>query len=243
MIKKSDHRKVQDVMTPHVVTVRPSEQFKNIVQILRTSRIGAVPVVDVSERVVGVVSETDLLPKEEPFGAITHHFFESKASRQLRRKVAGFVAADLMTTPAITVSPETDLREAARMLVERQVNHLPVVDAEGKLVGIVSRSDVLSVFAREDASIYEDVRKKVDWLTDFLPGAKVQVNVEQGVVTLTGEVDRMSDRQHLVAAVRVVDGVVGIHDLLRVWWDDTAAGSIEQALLYQSPGYGIGTGW
>ena len=243
MSQKADLKKVKDVMTPNVFTVQPSTQFKSIVRVLRTSRIGAVPVVDASGRVVGVVSETDLLPKEEPANARSHHFLESKAKRELRRKAVGLIAADLMTTPAITASPETSVRDAARILVEHHVNHLPVIDAAGQLAGIVGRSDLLSLFTREDTTIREEVGKEVAEQTRLLDSAKVDVAVDQGVVTLSGEIDRRSDAQHLIATVQQMDGVVDVIDRLRYWWDDGTASRVDEALLSQYYGSGMGRGW
>ena len=236
-------KKVKDVMTPHVYTVQPSTQFKSIARIMRAGRIGAVPVVDVSGRVVGIVSETDLLPKEEPQNALSRHFLESKDRRELRRKAKGLVAADVMSTPAITVTPDTPIRDAVRLLVEDHVNHLPVVGPADDLVGIVSRSDVLRLFAREDVSIEQEVRQKVTEATRFLDATKVEISVNDGVVTLSGEIDRETDDERLIAMARDVDGVVGVNDLLRVWWDDTSAGAFEEALLGQYAGSSVGLGW
>ncbi len=244
MSKEANLKTVKDVMTPHVQTVSPSTQFKSIVRILRANRIGAVPVVDVSEQVVGIVSETDLLPKEEPPSALTHHLLESRDRRELRRKAKAIVAAELMTTPAITVTPQTPIRDAVRILVEDSISHLPVVDADGKLVGILSRSDVLRPFGRDDSSIERDVSTKVEEMTRLLDATRVEFRVSEGVVTLSGEIDRKSDAQRLVAAVGEIDGVIGVNDDLRAWWDDTSAGALEEALLTQySRGSSVGLGW
>lgn len=243
MRKESDLKKVRDVMTPHVHTVQPSTQFKSIARMMRVDRIGAVPVVDASGRVVGIVSETDLLPKEEPQSALSHHLLESKDRRELRRKAKGLVAADVMTTPAITVTPDTPIRDAVRILVDDHIHHLPVVSPAGDLAGIVSRSDLLRLFAREDESIEEEVGQKVAEATRLLDATKVETQVVDGVVTLTGEIDRKSDDQHVVAIVQAIDGVVGVDDQLRIWWDDTSAGVLEEALLNQYGGSSVGLGW
>ncbi len=243
MTKERELKRVSDVMTPHVCTVQPSTHFKSIARTMRVDRVGAVPVVDISGRVVGIVSETDLLPKEEPQHALGHHLLESKDRRELRRKAKGLVAADVMTTPAITVTPDTPIRDAVRILVEDHINHLPVVGPAGDLVGIVSRSDLLRVFAREDASIEREVSQKVAEATRLLDATKVETQVVDGVVTLTGEIDRKSDDQRVVALVREIDGVVGVNDLLRAWWDDTSAGVLEEALLNPYGGSSVGLGW
>lgn len=243
MSQETELRKVKDVMTPHVYTVEPSTRFKSIARTMRVGRIGAVPVVDVSGRVVGIVSETDLLPKEEPQDALSHHLLESKDRRELRRKAKGRVAADLMTTPAITITPEAPIRDAVRILVEDHINHLPVLDPTGKLVGIVSRSDLLRLFAREDESIEAEVSQKVTEATRLLDATKVEIQVSDGVVTMSGEIDRKSDAMGLVAMVRNVDGVVGVNDNLRFWWDDTSASAFEDAVLSQYRGLPVGLGW
>lgn len=243
MSKTPELKRVSDVMTTHIYTVQPSTRFKSIARMMLVDRIGAVPVVDVSGRVVGIVSETDLLPKEEPQNALSHHLLESKDRRELRRKAKGLVAADVMTTPAITVTSDTPIRDAVRILVEDHINHLPVVGPAEDLVGIVSRSDLLRVFAREDASIEDEVSQKVVEATRLLDATKVETQVVDGVVTLTGEIDRKSDDQRLIAMVREVDGVVGVNDLLRVWYDDTSASVLEEALVNQYGGSSVGLGW
>lgn len=244
MSQETELKQVKDVMTPHVYRVQPSTGFRSIARIMRANRIGAVPVVDVSGGVVGIVSETDLLPKEEPQNALSHHFLESKDRRELRRKANGLVADDLMTTPAITVTPQTSIRDAVRILVEDSISHLPVVDADGKLVGILSRSDVLRVFGRADSSIEKEVSARVDEMTRLLDATRVEFHVSEGVVTLSGEIDRKSDADRLVAAVREIAGVIGVNDDLRAWWDDTSAGILEKALLTQyDGGSSVGLGW
>ena len=243
MSGENEFKTVRDLMTHDVISVHPSTHFKEIVQTLRANRIGAVPVVDTSGQVVGVVSETDLLPKEEPPGALAHHLLESKTKRTLRRKAQGLVAADLMTTPAIIVTPETTIRDAVHILIEDHINHLPVVDPAGNLVGIVSRADLLRLFAREDVSIGREVRQKVTEATHLLDATKVEISVNDGIVTLSGEIDRKSDAERLIAMVRDVDGVVGFDDRLRVWWDDTLAGPFQEAVLSQYGGSSLGPGW
>lgn len=244
MSEETELKKVKDVMTPHVHIVQPSTHFKSMARMMRAGRIGAVPVVDVSGRVVGIVSETDLLPKEEPQNALSHHLLESQERRELRRKAKGLVAADVMTTPAITVTPDTPIRDAVRILVEDHITHLPVVGPAGDLVGIVSRSDLLRLFAREDVRIEEEVRQMVTEATRLLDAAKVEISVDDGVVTLSGEIDRKTDAERLIAMVRNLDGVVGVNDLLRVWWDDTSAGAFEDAVLSQyAAGSSVGLGW
>lgn len=232
MNERSDPRKVRDVMTSQVITGLPSTPFKAIVQTIRMNHVGAVPVVDVFGQVVGIVSNTDLLPKEAPQEGLGRRWFETKDRRQLRRKAAALTAAELMTTPVLAIRPGAALREAAGMLVANRVNHLPVIDISGALVGIVSRSDVLGVFTRDDekirAQVTEDVKRQALWPDSDV----VEVGVESGVVTLDGKLDRKSDTKRLVARVRKLDGVIGTIDNLGYWWDDTKTG-FERARLAQ----------
>ncbi len=224
-------KKVGDVMTHEVASIPPSAPFKEIAQSLRQHRVGALPVIDALGQVVGVVSETDLLPKEEPPEVLDRHFFDTKSRRQLRRKATALRAIDLMTRPALTVKPQDKLRDVARTMIDNHVHQMPVVDASGKLVGMVTRGDVLQVFVRDDDSIREEVVKDVIEQTLGLDSGDLQVAVEGGVVLLKGEVERKSDISLLVARVREIEGVVGVMDRLCSRWDDTNLDLYEEAVL------------
>jgi CBS-domain-containing membrane protein len=144
-------RRIRDVMTHEVVTVDEHTPFKEITQLLTDCRIGAVPVLDSEARVVGVVSEADLLLKEEyPQGPPTGWLLEGHRRRATRAKATGATAVELMTAPAITIRPDASLAEAARLLHRHQIKRLPVLDPAGPLVGIVSRADLLKVFLCSD---------------------------------------------------------------------------------------------
>ena len=147
---------VASVMTTDVVTIAPGSVYKEVVERLRERRVSAAPVVDAERHVIGVVSEADLLLKEErpdgaPGGPLLHPHGDA-AKAEARN------AAALMTAPAVTVTPQTTLTEAARLMHRRHVKRLPVVDDEGRLVGIVSRADLLHLFLRSDESIAREVR-------------------------------------------------------------------------------------
>ena len=151
---------VRDVMTTRVVAVRRDATFKEMAAMLRRSRISAFPVVDDARRVIGVVSEADLLVKEpvqaegtSVLAALRHFKEEDKA--------AGITAGELMTSPAVTVGPDAAVEEAARLMYDRRVKRLPVVTPAGLLVGIISRADVLSVFDRPDQQIRDEVTRQV----------------------------------------------------------------------------------
>jgi CBS domain-containing protein len=203
---------VGDVMTRTVVSVGRDTPFKEIVRTLQEHKVSAVPVVEADGGVAGVVSEADLLPKEE--------FRDSDPSRltQLRRlsdmiKVGSVNAAELMTAPAVTVEAGATLSWAARIMAKQKVKRLPVIDAEGRLCGVVSRGDLLKVFLRDDQEIADEVRDQiVAYLFPDEP-CSIRVTVADGTVTLSG---RMADTSRVPVVARLVRAVEGVVD---VRWD------------------------
>jgi CBS-domain-containing membrane protein len=216
-------RRVEDVMTKSVAVVRDSAPFKEILGIMHARRVSALPVVDDEDRLVGIVSEADLLLKEEYADAHEDAdlpLFERRARRIEREKAAGTVASELMTTPVITIGPSATLAEAARLMHEEGVKRLPVVDAKGRVAGIVSRADLLKVFLRRDDEIRTEVIEEVIQDKLFIDPDTIKVNVETGLVTLDGRVEQRSLIPILVAMVRGVDGVVGVESRLQYEVDD-----------------------
>jgi CBS-domain-containing membrane protein len=204
---------VQDVMTTRVVSVSESAGYKEIVTLLRRNRVSAVPVVDAAGRVTGVVSEGDLLAKQTapalPAGAVRMAW-----RLRERSKASAVTAAELMTSPAVTVPPGADVAEAARLMRDRQVKRLPVVDADGRLAGIVSRMDVLSVYERPDAQIRGEVATGVIAGRFLLDPPDFEVTVRSGIVTITGQAETRAVALGLLGAVRDVEGVVAVRDRL-----------------------------
>ncbi|MFC8362983.1 CBS domain-containing protein [Streptomyces griseorubiginosus] len=200
---------VSDVMTRTVTAVGRGTIFKEIVRIMQDRRISALPVLEGDGRVVGVVSEADLLPKEE--------FRDSDPDRstQLRRltdlaKAGGVTAEELMTAPALTTRPGATLAEAARTMARAKVKRLPVVDEQGLLKGIVSRSDLLKVFLRDDEDLAEEIRREIVSYLFPLPASVVHVQVHDGVVRLSG---RVRDTSLVPVAARLVRAVEGVVDV------------------------------
>ena len=153
---------VSDVMTRTVVSVNAFAPFKDIVRRMQEYRVSAVPVVDEDDIVLGIVSEGDLILKEDADLEGEPRFLDGARRRQDRSKAAGRIASELMTAPAITIGPDATLGEAARLMHRRAVKRLPVVDpADGTILGIVSRTDLLKVFLRDDAEIAREVREDV----------------------------------------------------------------------------------
>ncbi|MFK0113420.1 CBS domain-containing protein [Streptomyces sp. NPDC091217] len=200
---------VSDVMTTTVVSVGREAPFKELVQLMRDWQVSALPVVEGEGRVVGVVSEADLLHKEE--------FRDGDPDRytQLRRindlaKAGGLTAGELMTSPALTVRPAATLAQAARILARAKVKRLPVTDDLGVLQGVVSRADLLKVFLRDDEDIAEEVRREIVSYLFPAPGSVLRVDVHDGVVTLAG---RIRDTSLIPVAARLVRAVEGVVDV------------------------------
>lgn len=218
-------KRVRDVMTTRVVVVKESTPFKEIAALLRQHLVSALPVVDTGERLVGIVSEGDLLLKEEraaeerPPGVLL-----SRRRRVERAKAAGLVARELMTTDVVTIDSEASVGRAARVMHERGVKRLPVVDADGKVSGIVSRADLLTTFLRPDREIREDVEKALDGPTRWVEPGRIRVSVTDGVVTLEGRLERRSQIPVFAGIARGVDGVVDVEPRLEYEVDDVTPG-------------------
>ena len=206
--------RVKDVMTTDVVSVPESAEYKDIVSVVRELRVSAFPVLDAAGHLVGVVSEADLLLKEAGQEALGGSLISS-GRRGEQAKAAGVTAAELMTSPAVTIGPEDSVADAARRMHDRHVKRLPVVDQAGRRVGIVSRVDLLSVFDRPDSEIRAAVRKDIIARDFALDPDSFDVQVASGIVTITGQVENQAVAQHLLGALRHAEGVVGVRSRLR----------------------------
>jgi CBS-domain-containing membrane protein len=214
-------RTVRDVMTTKVLTASPDTPYKQLVQLLAEHRVSAVPVVDERGHVLGVVSEADLLLKQEyPHGLADALWLESRRRRVERAKVGGAVAADLMTSPVVTVNRDTSVVEAARLLHAKGVKRLPVEDALGRLVGIVSRSDLLASFRRPDEEIRREILEDLIRHDLLMSPERFDVKVRDGLVVLQGCCERRSLIPILVRAVEGVAGVVRVENRLGYEVDD-----------------------
>ncbi|WP_426367906.1 CBS domain-containing protein [Streptomyces sp. E-08] len=200
---------VADVMTRKVVAVLPGAEFKEIVTAMERWKVTAVPVVEGEGRVVGVVSEADLLVKEE-FHDHRLGLVEQMRHLDATAKAGSRRAEDLMTSPAVTVAPEASLPQAARLMAAHHVKRLPVVDTTGAIQGIVSRADLLKVFLRPDDDLAAEVRHDVIEQLFPLSHRKVGVRVDAGVVTLSGEVGDSALIPLAARLARAVEGVVDV---------------------------------
>ncbi len=213
---------VSDVMTRTVVSVNAFTPFKDIVRRMQEYRVSAVPVVDEDDIVLGIISEGDLILKEDADLEGEPRFLDGARRRQDRSKAAGRIASELMTAPAITIGPDATLGEAARLMHRRAVKRLPVVDpADGTILGIVSRTDLLKVFLRDDAEIAREVREDVIHRTLWIDPGTIRIVVRDGVVTMEGQVEHRSLRSILERLVLSCEGVVGVDNRLTYLPDDT----------------------
>ena len=191
---------VRDIMTTGVVTVRPDTPYREVAAMLRQHRVSGFPVTGDDGKVVGVVTETDLLA----LVAGQYHRGHRAAERA--------TADDLMSRPAVTVSPDELVKTAAGLMRKRRLQRLPVVDHDGRLAGIVSRSDVLSVFDRSDEEIRREVAQDVIADGFFTDPARFTVTVHKGVVTLEGAPGSAVLGASIVAQVEHLEGVVAVRD-------------------------------
>jgi CBS domain-containing protein len=205
---------VQDVMTREVITVPASEPLKHVATLLLERRVSGVPVVGADGRLLGVVSEGDLLFKEQGEGPRRGlRFF--RPARVSRLKRAATTAGEAMTSPALTIQPTASVTDAAVLMLERAVNRLPVLENDA-IVGIVTRADLIRAFARRDAEIEREVEEDVLLKTFSILPENVQVSVLNGEVTLRGEVENDSVRDTLLSYLRAVPGIVAVHSTLKV---------------------------
>ncbi|HWD79696.1 MAG TPA: CBS domain-containing protein [Kribbella sp.] len=212
--------KVSDVMTRDVVTVTEETPYKDIVSVLATHHITAVPVVNGYGGIGGVVSETDLIRKEEFQGRRPTRL----RGRTARTKAAGVCAGEVMSHPAITVPETATIPEAARLMAARGVTRLVVTtDDDEVLAGIVTRSDLLKAFLEPDDRILQRIRRDVVVHALWDDPFAIDIDVQDGVVTLIGEVDNRSAAEVAGKLTQDVDGVVAVDNRLTWVYDDMAA--------------------
>ncbi|MGW6404085.1 CBS domain-containing protein [Streptomyces sp. NPDC055134] len=200
---------VSDVMTHTVAAVGRRAPFKEIVQLMQDWQISALPVIEGEGRVVGVVSEADLLPKEELKDNPDAAYLQLRQPVDVA-KADALAADDLMSSPAVTIRADATLAEASRTMAQEGVKRLPVVDEVGLLAGVVSRADLLKVFLRGDDKIADEVRHDIVSYLFPPPTSTLQVEVHDGVATLTG---RIHDTAMVPLAARLVRSVEGVVDV------------------------------
>ncbi|KOV49922.1 inosine-5'-monophosphate dehydrogenase [Streptomyces sp. AS58] len=214
------HRTIGELMTRDVVRARRDTPFKEIARLLADNDVTALPVVDDMDRPVGVVSEADLLRKSadqaDPSGRIPVPNLEAWE----RAKAEGSRAEELMSAPAVCARPDWSVVEAARLMETQRVKRLPVVDDTDRLLGVVSRGDLLRIFLRRDDAIRDEITQDVLWRTMGLAPSQVTIDVRKGQVVLGGSVEFRSLIPVIERLCRSVDGVVSVTEHIEYTTDD-----------------------
>ena len=206
--------RVLDVMTIDVITTTPSAYLKEAARTMVGAGVSGLPVVDESGTLVGIITEAD--------------FLEREADRSQRRLLSAMIeergpivdaetVGEVMTRDPVVIFPEASVTEAARVMAHHHVKRLPVVDANGALVGIISRADVVAVFTRPDDVIEDEIREDIVKRVLLLEADSLDVDVTNGVVTISGSAPTATDARLLEALIRRIDGVVRLES--RVAYD------------------------
>jgi CBS domain-containing protein len=224
--------RVDDVMTKEVVTVQQDTPYRDVVDVLIGRRVSAVPVLDRSGLVVGVVSEADLLHKVGAVGESELRIFDTWRRRGNHPKAGGRTAREVMTSPAVVVLPSVSVAAAARRMQREQVKRFPVVDDLGRLVGIVTRGDLLKMHLRSDAAIEHDVVEELRHQHPHPEPGKVWIETTDGVVRLIGRMHLRSMAEAAKGQVNQVPGVVGVIDELTYDLDDRMAVGSETGIVF-----------
>jgi CBS domain-containing protein len=216
---------VRDVMSTAVVSATPAMPLLDLAALLAEREISGVPVVDETGAVIGVVSEGDLLMKQlgaaQPERGLFHSVFRPLLSGDELRRRAATSVREAMTSPAITIEANRPVRDAATLMVERNVNRLPVIE-DGQLVGMLTRADLVHAYLQRDDDVLRTVRRRVLRDAMWLEPDAYDVKVRDGAVTIAGTVDRRSTASIIGKLIGVVDGVVRVDNKLAWEWDDTS---------------------
>jgi CBS domain-containing protein len=227
--------KVSDLMTREVTTVRPTASLKDVARLLVEHGISGVPVVDEQGHLVGVVSEGDLVVKEQGPSAVDRRplariFGDSPETRAELAKVFALTAGDAMTAPAITIDGDALVAEAAAKMTRHHVNRLPVMEGEA-LIGLVTRADVVRAFARTDEELTDAIRDDVLYRTLWLDPDTFDVTVDGGKVRLKGSVERRSEVDMIRRITAMVPGVTAVEAELDWQLDDRDIEAPERDLV------------
>jgi CBS-domain-containing membrane protein len=210
---------VRDVMTTGVLSVGPDAPFREVATTLFAGAVRAVPVLDADGLLLGVISEADLLATAERLDPAPEYSWWRPRPRHIGRpgpqsKAGASTARELMSAPAVTVAPTATVAAAARAMREQRLSWLPVTDTDGRVLGVLGRSDLLAVFLRDDAEIRAEVVDGVLVGMLLVDPMRVSVGVVDGVVTIAGQLDTRTDAELAVRFVERLEGVVGVVDRL-----------------------------
>lgn len=200
---------VVDLMTTDVIAVSPDTATRDAARLMFRNRVSGLPVVDPMDRLLGIITEADFLRLEL-----------AREDNEMAERYDR--VGDVMTEDVITVDPELPLYEAARIMCDRDVKRLPVVDGSQRLVGIISRSDIVALFTRPDEVIEDEIREDLIRRVLFVDPDELDVTVAEGVVTFVGEIGTRTEARLLEELARRLDGVVRVESKLTWRIDDTS---------------------
>jgi CBS domain-containing protein len=217
--------RVSELITKKVLTIGPEAPIKDVAKILVANGISGLPVCDIERRVLGVVSEGDILykehdPREGHVGGPLGWIIDGAPSYAGFVKAKALTARKAMTSPAITIAPWESAATAAQIMCERHVNRLPVLK-DGLLVGIITRADLVRAFTRTDVEIERELKDDILERIMWIDTGKVEISVQDGVAALSGRLDRRSDVYLLNRLVARVPGVVETESSVAWNVDDT----------------------
>ena len=224
--------RVKDVMTSPVMTVGLDASLKEVAELLSHYRISGLPVTNEAGRVVGVVSEADFLYKERAAKPKERKGLLGlllEGGTDAREKLNAATAGEAMTAPAITIEPSLTVAEAAAIMLDERINRLPVVEGD-TLVGIVTRADLVRAFVRSDEEIAAEIREDVVLRSLWIAPERVSVEVQDGVVTLAGEVETQAEAELLPQFAQRVPGVVSV--LSKLTWESDGEYRIDAKLQW-----------
>lgn len=209
--------KVSDVMTTDVLSVGPEDRLRRAATLMRENRIGGLPVVD-AEVVIGMITESDFLniAAETPDGE-RHGFLDALFGGQ-RAAHPSTLVGEAMTKDPVTVEATLDIREAARRMKRHRIKRVPVVGEGGELVGILSRADVMKIFAREDDAISADVS---EILHRYRFDHQVTATTVDGRVAISGEVEHRSGAELIEEVLFRILGVIEVDNQVNWVYDDS----------------------
>jgi CBS-domain-containing membrane protein len=224
--------RVKDVMTTRVIATRADASCVDLAALLRQHRVSGLPVVDGEGVVVGVISESDLLAYQEAPGP-----------RRKQARTAELTAADLMSWPPVTIGPDETVRHTARLMYAHKLRRLPVVDQRGRLLGLVTRADLLSAFTRPDQEIRREITQDVIADGFFTDPDRLMVTVKDGVVTLAGAPGSVILGRNIADQTRHVEGVIAVRDRFTYPEVHAPIGSVEEDERHGSQAHRGRYGW
>lgn len=220
---------VRDVMSPSVISVRPETSLKEVAQLLVDCKVSGLPVVDEGGAVLGIVSEADFLIKEQGIEAVRRRRLariigESRESRSQLAKIGALTAGEAMTAPAVTISASSRIAEAAAAMTAHGVKRLPVLE-DGRLVGIVTRADLVRAFVRTDEDLARTIREDILLRTLWLDPVLFTVSVTNGAASIVGHVERRSTAELIYQVVGMVPGIMTVQAEVSWSLDDSRTGT------------------